>query len=130
MPTASDMTLTVATNDLPTSTLAHAHTFASVRLAGDGCLHVRFSGPSATGTATVPWDAPLSTVLREVWNATGLRFAEDDVDTVAVFVPVPGSKALTPEAVHMERNYTLFIRSTTPINAETQRQLADLLRDY
>jgi hypothetical protein len=107
------MTLVAATAlDLAARDLATAHTVAFVTLRGDATLRVRYTGPTASGVATLPWDAPLVRVLGILRDAGGLATASLlDLATVAVFVPVPGSDASTVDEVHAEHNYTVFVRS-------------------
>lgn len=108
------MTLVAATAlDLAARDLATAHTVAFVTLRGDATLCVRYTGPTASGVATLPWDAPLVRVLAVLRDAGGLATASLlDLATVAVFVPVPGSDASTVDEVHAEKNYAVFVRST------------------
>lgn len=99
--------------DLAARNLATSHTVAFVTLTGDATLRVRYTGPAASGVATLPWDAPLGRILAILRDASGIDTTNSlDLATVALFVPVTGSDAITVDEVHAERNYTVFVRST------------------
>ena len=111
MNTAPAMTLVAASSS--SSVFATSHTVAFVTLMGDATLRVRFSGPAASGVASLPWDAPLVRVLGILRDASGLDTTSlTDLDTVATFIPAPGSMASTADAIHAEHNYSVYVRST------------------
>jgi hypothetical protein len=97
------MTLVAATTSFST-----AHTVAFVTLRGDGMISVRFSGPAASGVASLPWDAPLNAVKNLLRDACG---PSDGGELIATFVPAPGSTASTVDEIHAEHNYTVLVRT-------------------